>query len=56
MDVTALREGKRLKALRLQAQTGTEFVKGATNACGSVPVLEPTHGTIPWLDAAMVLL
>lgn len=32
-----------------------DFVKGAAKAYGGVPLLEPTHGTIPWLDVAVIL-
>ena len=42
-------------ALRLRVQQGADFVKGAAKAYGGVPLLEPTHGTIPWLDAAVIL-
>jgi hypothetical protein len=42
-------------ALRLRVQHGADFVKGAAKAYGDVPLLEPTHGTIPWLDAAVIL-
>jgi hypothetical protein len=36
-------------------QQGVDFVKGAAKAYGGVPLLEPTHGTIPWLDVAVIL-
>jgi hypothetical protein len=42
-------------ALQLRVQQGSDFVKCAANAYGSVPLLEPTHGAIPWLDAAVIL-
>jgi hypothetical protein len=42
-------------ALRRLVQQGADFVTGAAQAYGGVPLLEPTHGTTPWLDAAAIL-
>ena len=55
MDAPALCEGERLITPRLRPQKGVGFIEGTAKACGGVPVLEPTHGAISWLDAAMIL-
>jgi hypothetical protein len=55
MDAPALREGERLITPRLRPQKGADFIEGAAKACGGVPMLEPAHGAIPLLDAAMIL-
>jgi hypothetical protein len=41
--------------LRRRVQHGADFAKSAAQAYGGVPLREATHGTMPWLDAAVIL-